>query len=325
MKQLIQHKLKTNIIGRTGHVMGYGQYVKKSSPLVNIDLHAGQSNSDEAVSGDTVAALSELGVPNPAYSEAPHPGKTLTNWYNSGGAQEFSIDTDPQIAVVTLVHDGAGNATLTGGAGVFNQYDAKVRIIIEGSTTTEWNGVYTNTQGSPTNILKFQVPITHTTTATGTITVRRAGMWEAFASDIKTQTDLGKYVNVRHFHWMQGNGNAQAATVAQYAFFREFIKYIKEAVHTELGVLENVTIDRNFIITVGLTAQHLTAITDPDELHEVRRYQIDACRHLPYAVYVESIDFNRADGVHITDINAFKSRAIQASISRTNYTNLTGK
>ena len=38
MRQLIQHRLKTNIIGRTGHVQPRGKFVKK--PLLNQPLAA---------------------------------------------------------------------------------------------------------------------------------------------------------------------------------------------------------------------------------------------------------------------------------------------
>lgn len=303
--------------------LGTGSNRTPPSNPVNMDLHFGQSNADEGSIGDTLASLISAGISNPAYSETPHPGKAFNNWYNSAGPKDFMLETDPVIAVVNLTHDGNGNATLTGAAGVFNQYSIKVKITVEDSTTTEWNGVYRNLTSSPSDTLTFTVPSSYPTTATGTITVRRAGFWESSQSDIEIQTDAGNYVNIRHIHWMQGNGNANPTNISQYRYFREFIQYLREAAFTQLGTLTNVSIDRDFTITVGLTAQHGTSIAYPEELHELRRYQIDACRYLDYAFFVDSLQFDKVDGVHITDITGFKARAIQASINRVNYTNLT--
>jgi len=270
--------------------------------------------------------MANAGISNPAYFECPVPGNPFRNWYNNTGFDKLADGSEATSAVVSLTQSG-GTATcrVTG-----HTLQPTTFVVIAGANESEYNGFFrVNSVGSPTaDDFTFTVDSGAPASATGTITVRRAGFQEKFIDDLDTlgATD---FINVLGLRWVQGEANSDNGGIeGEYDYFRQFLRATYDWVRATLATSTKVTIDSNFTIAVCLTAftgegTPTAATADPATYEAqgcgyVRAKQVRGCERRDWAYFTETVGRPRLDGVHFSDTDLVLADNINSILNRVN-------
>ena len=291
----------------------------------NVIFSTGQSNADDPVLGDTQTIMTSMGIQNPAYYECAFAGQPFRRWYSSFAFAEFMEGTETPIAVNTISKSGT---TVTVNTTSSHGWTVKNYVLLANIDQSEYNTFWYITSASGTQFT-FEVPSTYPNPTESTGTAKRAGVKEKFENDLANVVSEAGGANVKGLMWMQGRGNIIDSTIDEYEEFYAFLVDLKSYFDTTVAAINGVTIDPNFVISVGLTASSGTGLVSANAQNHstIRRYQRDACAYKDYAYWAETLDLYRDDGIHIfagsgkqyTDnFDEFRRRQIQNILQREN-------
>lgn len=311
----------------SGVLFGSGGPSNPPSNPVNLFMMFGQSNSDESPIGITTTVMGGLGISNADFCESPFPGRAFTNWYGSGGFNTFSSDgtenPDSTVSVTSLSQSG-GTATLQTAAGDLSDYATTNYIVVAGANESDYNDIFGRITKNSDQEITFSIDSGAPASATGTITVRRAGWREILQDKCEKLSAAGNYVNVIGIGFMQGEANVDNnGNEGQFDYFREFVQQSYEWCRGTLSQVDNTTVDRNFVFAAGLPAIlpdkfDQGAFWDYQAGPYVRGKIINGCAARDYAYWVETLDYARSDGIHFGDFEGFVTRILTAVTQKQN-------